>query len=98
MKFIEGGLSPAGPLSGDGHFLAVKFTADSWTPYSSVKIGLNPSQGTGLVEILSDPDKNAVLKVTDNESQWLEVVWTGATGEGYMTYSLKDLVLESDEA
>lgn len=76
----------------------MKFTADSWSPYTSVKVGLNPSQGTGLVELINDPDKNAVFKVTDNESQWVEVVWTDGTKEGYMTYSLKDLVLESDEA
>ena len=98
MKFIEGGLSPAGPLSGDGHFLAVKFTADDWTDYTSVMIGLNPSQGTGLVELINDPDKNAVLKVTDNQRQWLEIRWTNGTNEGYMTYDLKGLVLESDEA
>ena len=98
LKFIDGGLSPSGPLAGDGHFLALKFTADSWSAYTSVKVGLNPSQGTGLVELINDPDKNAVFKVTDNESQWVEVVWTNGTNEGYMTYSLKDLVLESDEA
>jgi len=98
LKFIDGGLSPSGPLAGDGHFLALKFTADSWSPYTSVKVGLNPSQGTGLVEIIDDPDKNAVFKITDNESQWVEITWTNGTNEGYMTYSLKDLVLESDEA
>ena len=98
MKFIEGGLSPAGPLSGDGHFLAVKFTADDWADYTSVMIGLNPSQGTGLVELINDPDKNAVLKVTDNQRQWLEIRWTNGTNEGYMTYDLSGLVLESDEA
>lgn len=98
MKFIDGGLSPSGPLAGDGHFLALKFTADSWSAYTSVKVGLNPSQGTGLVEIIDDPDKNAVFKITDNESQWVEITWTNGTNEGYMTYSLKDLVLESDEA
>lgn len=78
--------------------MAVKFTADDWTDYTSVKVGVNPSQGTGLVELINDPDKNGVFKVTDNQSQWLEVVWTDGTNEGYMTYSLKDLVLESDEA
>ena len=98
MKFIDGGLSPSGPLSGDGHFLALKFTADDWTDYTSVKVGLNPSQGTGLVEIIEDPDKNAVFKITDNQSQWIEIVWTDGTNEGYMTYDLKGLVLESDEA
>ena len=98
MKFIDGGLSPAGPLSGDGHFIAVKFTADDWTDYTSVMVGLNPSQGTGLVEFINDPDKTAVFKVTDNQSQWLEIRWTDGTNAGSMTYDLKGLVLESDEA
>lgn len=98
MAFIEGGLAESGPLAGDGNFMFIKFTADDWTDYTSVKVGLNPSEGSGLVEIIDDPDKNGVFKVTDTEKQWFEVVASDGTNSYSMTYSLKDLVLATDEA
>lgn len=70
LKFIEGGLSPAGPLSGDGYFLALKISnidADA----TSVKVGLSPSQGTGLVEIIDDPDKNLVAKIASKDQVFI---------------------------
>ena len=50
LKYIEGGIAQSGPLAGSGNFLALKFDAD-WSKYTSVKIGLQPSKGTGLVEL-----------------------------------------------
>ena len=59
----------SGPLEGEGYFLALKFTASDWNAYDSVKVGLNPSEGTGLVDVLSDPDKNGVFKITNKATQ-----------------------------
>ena len=64
LKFIEGGIASSGPLAGDGYFLAMDFVADDWSEYDDVKVGLNPSEGTGLVSIIDDPDKNGVFKLT----------------------------------
>lgn len=64
LKFIEGGIASSGPLAGDGYFLAMDFNADDWSEYDDVKVGLNPSEGTGLVSIIDDPDKNGVFKLT----------------------------------
>ena len=92
LKFIEGGLAASGPLAGDGHFLALKFTnidADA----TSVKVGLDPSQGTGLVELINDPDKNGVFKIHDN-NQVFKVVQKNATAEKVQIFSLANLVLE----
>lgn len=92
LKFIEGGLAASGPLSGDGHFLALKFTnidADA----TSVLVGLDPSQGTGLVELINDPDKNGVFKIHDN-NQVFKVVQKNATAEKVQIFSLANLVLE----
>ena len=72
VYFIEGGISPSGYLSGDGYFLAVKFT-DIDEAATSVKVGLTPSAGSGLVEIIDDPDKNGVFKIT-NKNQKFTVV------------------------
>lgn len=95
-KFYEGWAS--GPLKGPGNYIALKFTATSWDAYDSVMVGLNPSQGTGLVEIINDPDKNGVFKITDTETQVLEVICKKGDKRVSNIYSLKGLVLESDEA
>ncbi len=93
LAYIEDGLSPAGPLSGSGNFLALKFGSEDWSKFTSVKVGLDPSQGTGLVEIIDDPDKNGVFKITSNE-QVLKVVATDGVDTVTNVYSLAKLVLE----
>lgn len=92
LKFIEGGLAPSGYLAGDGYFLALKLTA-TWGNYTSVKVGLVPSQESGMVEILNDPDHNLVAKITDT-SQKFKVVSTDGTHTVERTYSLYGLELE----
>lgn len=94
LKFIEGGLSPSGWLSGDGYFIALKFTADDWSEYDSVKVGLNPSQGSGLVEIIDDPDKNGVFKIRDTNQRFI-VECTKDDAVTVTSYGLTGLVLES---
>ena len=95
LKFIEGGLASSGALAGDGNFIALKFTSDDWDKFTSVKVGLDPSAGTGLVEIINDPDKNGVFKVS-NTSQVFKVVATDGTDTVTKTYSLAGLVLETE--
>ena len=98
LKFIEGGLSPAGPLSGDGYFLALKLSnidADA----TSVKVGLSPSEGTGLVEIIDDPDKNLVAKITNNNTQIFVVEQSDNKGnKRTQKFSLAGLTLEEPES
>lgn len=86
LKYIEGGIAQSGPLAGSGNFLALKFDAD-WSKYTSVKIGLQPSKGTGLVEVINDPDKNGVFKI-DSNNQKLKVVMENSTGSITETYNL----------
>lgn len=97
LKFIEGGLAESGPLAGDGNFLAIKFTSSDWTQYTSVKVGLNPSaSGMGLVELINDPDKDGVFKISDKDAQNLEVVVTDGTNTGAFSYDLSGLVCETE--
>lgn len=97
LKFIEGGIAESGPLSGDGYFLALKFS-DIDPEATSVKVGLEPSAGTGLVEIINDPDKNGVFKIS-NTSQKFKVVSTdGKDLTTTQVYDLSGLILESEEA
>ena len=95
LAFIEGGLSPAGYLSGDGHFLALKFSTADWADFDKVEVGLDPSQGSGLVDVLPDPDKNMVAKITSTSQKF--IVKT-TIGEDVVTkeYSLADLVLSPE--
>lgn len=92
LKFIEGGLSPSGPLSGDGYFLALKFS-DIDPDATSVKVGLDPSQGTGLVEL--DEDLNAVMKITSKNSQVFKTVITDGVRTTTRSYNISNLVLQN---
>lgn len=96
LAFIDGGLSPSGPLAGDGNFLALKFIADDWDKFTSVKVGLDPSaSGMEPVEIKTDPDHNGVFKISDN-SQVLKVIATDGIDTITTVYSLAKLVLETE--
>ena len=66
---------------GIGNFLCLDFSAVDWTAYKSVMVGLDNSQGSGLVDLLPDPDKNGLFKITDKNTQRLMVVTTSADGK-----------------
>ena len=64
---------------GAGNFVALKFS-DVPEDATSVKVGLNPSEGSGLVELLGDEDMNGAFKVTNKDIQDF-VVETTVDGE-----------------
>ena len=99
LNFMEGGLSPSGPLSGDGYFLALKFdNYSSGLTYENVQVGLVPSaSGMGMVTL--DSDKDAVFKITDKNSQKLKVVQSDGNGHNNVQwFGLSGLTLESTGA
>lgn len=99
LKFIDN-FAESGPLAGYGYYLALKFNAD-WSKYSSVKVGLDPSAGTGLVEIINDPDKNGVFKLTrdpdEGFTQKLVVETTDATTNEVKDYEYILYTLTTEE-
>lgn len=96
LKFIEGGLAQSGPLAGDGNFLALKFTADDWDEYTSVKVALVPSaSGMDPVEVLTDLDKNGVFKISSTD-QLFRIIATKGVSVVAKDYSLKGLTLETE--
>ena len=96
LAYIED-FAPSGPLAGSGWYLALQFD-DIPEEADSVKVGLNPSQGTGLVEILTDPDRNGVFKITDKDEQ-VFVIKSSINGEyHYQIYDLSNLVCEEPPA
>ena len=80
---------------GEGNFLVLKFD-DIDENATSVKVGMEPSQGSGLVEIIDDPDKNGVFKVTDKNSQKFKYVVTSATNVITQTFDLSGLTCEEE--
>ena len=78
---------------GAGNFMALNFVNNDFSKYSSVRVGMDPSQGSGLVEIINDPDKNGVFKVTNKDTQVFKIVSTDAeTGEiNTQTFDLSGL-------
>lgn len=82
---------------GPGNFIALKFTADSDDTEAGAtkyRVGLNPSQGSGLQEL--DSDMDGVFKITDKNQQWFVVETSNADGTHvtHQTYDLSGLTLE----
>lgn len=96
LKYVADGAADSGPLAGAGNFLAIKFTAEDWGDYTSVKVGLDPSIETGLVELINDPDKDGVFKITDKDAQNFQVVVSDGTTTSTFSYDLSGLVCETE--
>lgn len=73
LKWLSSG--PIADYWGAGNFIALQFeTGDT---DAVVKVGLDPSEGSGLVQL--DDDMNGVFKVTDKDTQ-VFVIETEADG------------------
>lgn len=93
LKYIEGGLSPAGPLSGSGNFLALHWS-DPDTQATSLKVGLVPSaSGMEPVECIDDTDRNGVFKIS-SKSQKLKMIQSNSSTTNIQTFDLSGLTLE----
>lgn len=95
LKYLSDPTNPIVAQWGTGNFMALKFT-DFGANLTSVKVGLDPSESSGLVEIIDDPDKNGVFKVTNNVQQNFKVVATDGTKTVTSTYDLAGLTLLSE--
>lgn len=77
-----------------GNYLALKFS-DIDPAATSVKVGLVPSAiGMDLVEIIDDPDKNGVFRVTNKNTQKFKIVTSDGTNEKTQIFDLSGLTLE----
>lgn len=92
-KYIASGALADG--WGAGNFIALSLADNTFTDLTSVKIGLEPSAGAGLQEIIDDPDKAGVFKITDKYNQKFVVVQTDGNNTVKQSYSLSGLTLET---
>lgn len=89
LKYLADG--PIAEHWGAGNFMALQF-ANIDSRATSVRVGMEPSEGSGLVEIIDDPDKNGVFKVTNKNTQKFVVVTSDGTHTVKETYDLSKLV------
>lgn len=92
-KFIEGGLAESGPLAGDGYFMALSWSVPG-NDITSVKVGVVPSQSTGLVEGLTDPDRTVVVKLNPSVPQNFVIVSTDGVNTNTQSYPLSITLAE----
>ena len=78
---------------GPGNFLCLKFP-DADISTMIVKVGLNPSQGSGLVAL--DADKNGVFKVTDKNLQKFVVDQFDGVAHHVQEFDLSGLTCETE--
>ena len=93
LKYLSGS-NAITDVWGEGYFLCFNMADSTWTGYTSVKVGVTPSAGSGLAEIINDPDKNGIVKISDKNQQLFTIVSTNGTQTRTKAYSLADLVLE----
>ncbi|MBQ6040038.1 MAG: hypothetical protein IJL32_04595 [Oscillospiraceae bacterium] len=92
LKYLDGD-NAITQVWGAGNFLCLKFP-DADIETSTVKVGLEPSAGSGLVEL--DPDKNGVFKITDKLSQKFVVQITKDGETVVQRYDLSGLTCETE--
>ena len=92
LKYVDSGALADG--WGAGNFLALDLSSNDFDDLTSVKVGMEPSAGSGLVELINDPDKNGVFKVTDKYNQKFVIVSTDGKNAVTQKYALSGLTLE----
>ena len=92
LKYLSGS-NAITDLWGEGNFLCLKLP-DADIASSTVKVGLEPSQGSGLVEL--DSDKNGVFKITNHLRQKFVVQVTKDGETVTQRYDLSGLTCETE--
>lgn len=86
----------SGPLAsrwGNGNFIGLDFSDNTFTGLTSVKVGMDPSESSGLVELLGDPDLNGVFKVTNKATQKFVIEQTDGVFTLRQEFNLSGLTL-----
>ena len=78
--------------------MVLNMADNTYTGLTSVLVGLDPSVSSGLVELINDPDKNGVFKVTDKARQSFIVKQTNGTKTRVQSYDLTGLKFENTGA
>ena len=93
LKYLSGS-NPITDVWGEGNFLVLKFS-DVDENATSVKVGLDPSAGSGMVELLGDPDMNGIFKITSKELQKLKVISSNGATSTTQIFDLSGLTIQN---
>lgn len=81
---------------GPGYFFAFKITNED-SNSTKTMIGLDPSEGSGPVDIHGDPDMNGIAKITNPAEQELRIVQSdNSNHRNVQIFDLSGLVLEPE--
>lgn len=98
LKYLDGNNAIVNQW-GAGNFLAITFSATDWTAYDSVLVGLNPTQGAGMQELIGHlDDLDSVFKIGNDAVQKFVVIATKGTKQTKQVYDLTGLTLAEPDA
>lgn len=78
---------------GEGYFLALQFDGPAFDHAIGIYVGMEPSVSSGLANILHDPDRNGIFKVTSPIQKFKILIDYGGHVETYL-YDLSGLSLD----
>lgn len=76
----------------EGNFLALTLADNDFTDIVSCTVELDPTEGSGPVELRDDPDHNFVARIVSTD-QKLIIKYRTYTGSKTVTYDLSGLTL-----
>lgn len=81
---------------GPGYFFAFKISGED-SNTTKTMVGLQPSEGSGMVDIHGDQDMNGIAKITDPKRQKFKVVQSDNSGhKNIQIFDLSSLILEEE--
>lgn len=80
---------------GAGNFMALKFDGDAFAHAKHIYVGMNPTVSFGLVDVMPDPDRTGVFKVTNKIQEFVAVIDYGTYSET-LTFDLSGLTLNAE--
>ena len=90
--YKQTGVNPLTAKWGEGYFLALKWS-DIDSNANSIKVGLEPSMGSGFVECFDDADRNGVFKITNKNIQKFKIIVSDGEHSRVQTLDLSGLTL-----
>ena len=94
LKNVTTGALPA--EWGAGNFMALQFGGEAFDKAQHIYVGMDPTAGFGLVDVIADPDKSGVFKVTNKIQNFVAVIDYGNGYTETLTFDLSGLTLATE--
>ena len=77
--------------TGAGYYIALDLSDNDFTELTSVKVGMSPSAGSEMVELVGETNQYGAFKVSNKFNQKFVIVQTDGTNTKTQTYDLSQL-------